>query len=174
MIFRLEYYHYLLLILIFSPFLRVQAATKSATISITANITAACNAGSVAGGNISFGTLNFGSHSLLNQEIKLIGQANSGAILVQCSPSVSYKITMGGGNSNNTAQRSMKGTNYAQQVNYNLYSDANYSAIWDNITGVTRIATGNQEWISVYGRVPAQTTPRADVYQDTVVVTVAW
>ncbi|SFC87099.1 Csu type fimbrial protein [Pragia fontium] len=148
--------------------------TKSASVTISANVVAACNAGSISGGNTTFGTLNFGTYSILNQEIKLTGQANAGAILVQCAPGVNYQIVMNGGNSGNTNQRYMSGNQFAQHVNYNLYSDANYSTIWDGTTGITKTATGQQEWVNVYGRVPSQSSPVADTYTDTVQVTVSW
>lgn len=62
----------------------------------------------------------------------------------------------------------------AQQVSYNLYTNATYSVIWDDVVGVSQVATGQVVTIPVYGLVPAQSTPAVGTYTDTVQVTVSW
>lgn len=164
----------LLVVNIITPSSVLAVTVKSATVSITANVIPACSAGSTTGGTTTFGVMNFGTHSTLSREIKLIGQSNAGAILVQCAPGVNYQIVLGAGKSSNVAQRYMTGSQSGQRVNYNLYSDANYTAIWDDTLGITKTANGLQEWVNVYGYIPAQSTPVADSYIDTVQVTVSW
>lgn len=65
-------------------------------------------------------------------------------------------------------------TNSALTLQYNLYTTAARTTVWDNVTGVSGTGNGADQWNTVYGRVPAQTTPAAGVYQDTVNVTVSW
>ncbi|WP_159564975.1 Csu type fimbrial protein [Budvicia diplopodorum] len=150
------------------------AATKSATVTVSVNVLPACTAGTTVSGTTTFGTLNFGTLYYLNKTVRLIGQPNAGAILVQCASGVDYQVVFSAGNSGNVAQRYMTGNTSGQHVNYNLYSDANYSTVWNNTTGVTRSGTGQQEWIPVYGQIPVQSTPVVDIYTDTVQVTVNW
>lgn len=150
------------------------AATKTATVTVSVNVLPACTAGTTTSGVTSFGTLNFGTLYYLNKTIRLIGQPNAGAILVQCASGVNYQVVLSAGNSGNVAQRYMTGKTSGQRVNYNLYSDTNYSVVWNNTTGVTRPGTGQQEWIPVYGQIPVQSTPIVDTYTDTIQVTVSW
>ena len=63
-------------------------------------------------------------------------------------------------------------------IDYNLYQDAGRTQSWGDggATGnvLSGTGTGNDEEVVVYGRVPAQTTPVAGTYTDTVQVTIAW
>ncbi|MCB2813678.1 spore coat protein U, partial [Pseudomonas aeruginosa] len=56
----------------------------------------------------------------------------------------------------------------------NLYSDRPGGIVWDNTTGVAATGNGNDQWYPIYGLVPAQTTPVAGTYRDTVNVTISW
>lgn len=150
------------------------AATKTATISITTTILPACEAGSTTSGITTFGSFNFGTYSNLDQNIAVSGQANTGAIRVKCVAGVAYKVVMGAGNSGNVSQRYMMNSLTSLRINYNLYTDAAHLTIWNNLVGVSKVATGLDEWLPVYGMVPPQTTPLAGVYSDTVLVTVSW
>jgi spore coat protein U-like protein len=67
--------------------------------------------------------------------------------------------------------------NGAALVNYRLYRDAGRTQNWGNSIGTDTLAgTGNgaAQAITVYGRVPAQSTPAAGTYTDTVAVTVTY
>ena len=59
-------------------------------------------------------------------------------------------------------------------LTYNLYSDRPGGIVWDNTTGVAATGNGNDQWYPIYGLVPAQTTPVAGTYRDTVNVTISW
>lgn len=170
----LKYHHIFtgLLLPIFSCF--IFASTKTATISISANIVPACTAGTNVSGSTSFGTLDFGTQYQLIQPVAVTGQTNSGAIAVQCAAGVVYKVVMNAGNSGNVSQRYMQGTVLTRYVLYNLYTDAAHTTIWDNLTGVSKTATGLAESLPVYGLVPVQTTPATDSYTDAITVTVSW
>ncbi|RWR02341.1 spore coat protein U [[Pantoea] beijingensis] len=147
----------------------------AATLGVSATILPACTAGSDVGGNIRFGTLNFGNYANLSSIINAASAQQAGSIRVNCINGLSYKILMDGGNSGNTAGRNMVNTaNSAITVLYNLYTTASRTTIWDNTTGVSDVGNGADQWHTVYGRVPVQNTPAAGIYQDTVNVTVSW
>nr|WP_284468889.1 spore coat protein U domain-containing protein [Serratia symbiotica] len=80
---------------------------------------------------------------------------------------------LSGGRSGNTAARYLQSAT-GQRVNYNLYISAAHSTVWDNVTGMSQTANGVDNWLPVYGLIPAQTTPPPGSYTDTVQVTINW
>ncbi|ALL40391.1 spore coat protein U [Serratia marcescens] len=153
--------------------LLVQADSKTATIGVSVILVSTCEAGSSSGGNVSFGTLNFGTVYFLSTATSVAGQQNAGAIRVKCTNGTSYSVLLGGGQSDNTAARYLQSA-AGQRVNYNLYTNAAHSTIWDNLMGVTQTANGSDNWLPVYGMIPAQSTPPTGNYTDTVQVTIYW
>ncbi|CAM3828069.1 spore coat U domain-containing protein [Rahnella bruchi] len=161
-------------ILLVSMQLRIPFS-QAATIGISATLLPACNAGTTTSGSTSFGTLNFGNYASLTSAINATSAQLAGSIRVNCVNGLTYKIVMDGGSSGVvTARRMVNTTNSAQTLQYNLYTTAARTTVWDNVTGVSGTGNGADQWSTVYGRVPAQTTPAAGVYQDTVNVTVSW
>src|SRR5262249_25674770 len=70
-----------------------------------------------------------------------------------------------------------KMSNGANTINYSLYSDSGRTTVWGNTIGTNTVAaTGNgaSQSYTVYGRVPAQTTPAAAAYTYTITVTVTY
>ena len=62
-------------------------------------------------------------------------------------------------------------------VTYSLYSDSGRTTVWGNTVGTNTVAgvgNGASQSYTVYGRVPAQTTPAAATYTDTITVTVTY
>jgi spore coat protein U-like protein len=62
-------------------------------------------------------------------------------------------------------------------VNYSLYSDSARNNVWGTTIGSNTVAaTGNgaAQSYTVFGRIPAQTTPAPGAYTDTVTVTVTY
>ncbi|HEJ6942550.1 TPA: spore coat protein U domain-containing protein [Serratia marcescens] len=153
--------------------LLAQADSKTATLGVSATLLSACEAGSSSGGNVSFGTLNFGTLYFLSTATSIAGQQNAGAIRVKCTNGTSYSVLLGGGQSGNTAARYLQSA-AGQRVNYNLYTNAAHSTIWDNLTGVSQTANGADNWLPVYGMIPAQSTPPTGSYTDTLQVTINW
>lgn len=149
------------------------ADSKNASISISATLVNSCEAGTNVGGNINFGTLNFGTASFLTTAITVTGQQNAGAIRVKCNNGTSYSVLLNGGQSGNTASRYMQ-SSAGGRVNYNLYTSAAYSMVWDNLTGISQTANGQDTWLPVYGRIPVQASPAIASYSDTVQVTINW
>ena len=117
--------------------------------------------------------LNFGSSiGLLTTAVN----ANT-AISVQCSVGSAYNVGLnagvnGGGNIN--ARKMLLGGN---TVSYQLYRDLARTQVWGSTIGTNTVAgtgNGNTQNLTVYGRVPAQTTPPAGTYNDIIVVTVTY
>lgn len=150
-------------------------SANSATLGITATLLPACTAGTTTSGSTTFGTLNFGNYATLTSAINVTSAQLAGSIRVNCVNGLSYKILMDGGTAGSVTARKMANTtNSALTVAYNLYTTAPRTTIWDNTTGISGTGSGADQWYPVYGRVPAQTTPAAGIYSDTVNVTVSW
>ena len=113
------------------------------------------------------GTLAFGSQaaSALSANIDA-----TGTFTVNCTNNANYAITMDNGVNASGVQRRMNdgGTGY---LNYNLYSDAGRTTSWGSVSGT---ATGANQTISVYGRIPSGQTATAGSYSDTVQFTVTY
>ncbi|WP_129592679.1 Csu type fimbrial protein [Pseudomonas aeruginosa] len=152
------------------------ANAQTATIVLSATLLPACEAGSVgSGGAITFGPLDFGQYASLNNAISATSQQGAGSIRVKCVSGQTYAITLDGGLYGSVATRRMANiANTALTLTYNLYSDRPGGIVWDNTTGVAATGNGNDQWYPIYGLVPAQTTPVAGTYRDTVNVTISW
>ncbi len=149
------------------------AASKTATIGLFAEILPACSAGSTAANDLGqFGTFDLGTHSILRSQLDVVGQPGNGALRVNCLSNTPYQVLISAGGSGNVNARRLQGP--SAQIAYNLYTSASYQTVWDNTVGISRTGTGQDQWLPVYGRVPAQRSPAAGIYRDTVTVTVKW
>jgi spore coat protein U-like protein len=116
--------------------------------------------------------LDFGAQTLLNSAIDA-----SNTVSVRCPTATPYTIGLNGGNagaSDPTARAMDNGTDI---VTYGIYRDAARSLGWGETIGVNTIGgtgTGAFQNYTAYGRLPAQSTPPADTYSDTIVVTVTY
>jgi spore coat protein U-like protein len=118
-------------------------------------------------------TLNFGS------SVGLLASAvpATTTLGVQCSNGTPYNVGLdaglnGGGNIN--ARKMVLGAN---SVAYQLYQNSGRTIVWGNTIGANTVpgtGTGNSQSLTVYGNVPAQTTPPAGSYNDTITVTVTY
>ncbi len=112
-------------------------------------------------------TLDFGSSGLLNGNVD--AQMN---FTVECTNGTAYTIAMNdGANAAGTQNRMANG---GQFVNYELYTDSNRTTVWDSTSTVSGTGTGDPITHTVFGRVPAQTTPAPGTYTDTVTITVSY
>ncbi|WP_252273167.1 Csu type fimbrial protein [Pseudomonas subflava] len=153
--------------------LPAQAVDKTASIGLRVEVLPACQAGSAGGGSVDFGVLDFGTHFALDNTISVAGQPNAGALRVNCQQNVPYRVLINGGQNGSVGDRRMIGPSTAE-VAYNLYTAADYTTVWDDSTGVTGVGTGQDQWLPVYGRVPAQAVSQVGNYGDTLTVTVSW
>ncbi|WP_186371321.1 spore coat U domain-containing protein [Yersinia alsatica] len=156
------------------------AGTVTGTLGATLTIITGCyiNDGTAPGGLTNLGTINFGTVSTLNTEIKVPYSSTSGGTLnLYCSTGTNYSIAIDNGLHASGNQRRLAGGT-AEFVTYNLYKDSAYGQAWGTtgsglLTGTaSTIATAIP--LTVYSQVPIQTTPSVSTYTDTVNVTVSW
>ena len=153
----------------------VTADEVTATLTLTATVVEACETSvSDSSGNADFGIMDFGEHGSLDSVITLSSSEEAGSIGLTCVDGQSYTILLDGGNSGDSSDRHMLGTSNGEEVSYNLYTSSAYDTVWDDTTGVSATADGSEQWHTVYGKVPTQTTPAADTYTDTIAVTITW
>ena len=93
-----------------------------------------------------------------------------GAINVQCDPETSFTVSLSSGNGT-VANRRMAGG--AEHLAYNLYKDPARLMVWgEGMDGASRTSTMVE--MTVYGRIPAAQNVPANVYLDSVSVTVTF
>jgi spore coat protein U-like protein len=96
---------------------------------------------------------------------------------VQCTNTTPYNIGLDAGTGTGATVAVRKLSTGGVTVNYTLYSDSGRTTVWGNTVSTDTVAaTGNgaSQSYTVYGRVPAQTTPAPGTYTDTVTVTVTY
>ena len=70
-----------------------------------------------------------------------------------------------------------KMTSGANTINYSLYQNSSRTTVWGNTVGTNTVSgtgSGLGQALTVYGRVPPQTTPAPGTYTDTIVATVTY
>jgi spore coat protein U-like protein len=141
------------------------ATTTTSTFGVTLAITAQCVINSTA-------LLDFGSSGVINAN-----KDTNSPLVVQCTNSLPYTVALDKGTTSGGAITQRLLVNGSATVNYNLYTDSPGGTLWgDGTNGVTLGGTGNgaAQTITIYGRVPIQTTPAAGTYTDPVTVTVTY
>jgi spore coat protein U-like protein len=140
------------------------ATTTTSTFGVTMAITAECVINSTA-------TLDLGSSGVINAN----HDANT-PLHIQCTNTTPYTIGLDAGTTTGATVSQRLLVNGSATVNYNLYTSSGYSTIWGNSGGALVSSTGNgaDQTFTIYGRVPAQTTPAPGTYTDTVTVTVTY
>jgi len=142
------------------------AATATGSFAVRITITTECKL-------VSASDLDFGSRGVIDANVD-----STSTISVQCTTGTPYNvgIGLGTGTGASLTSRLMTGPG-AATVSYNLYRDVNHTNVWGTtILTDTVSGTGNgaAQPITVFGRVPPQTTPGAGAYSDTVAVTVTY
>ncbi|TDG02259.1 spore coat U domain-containing protein [Paraburkholderia guartelaensis] len=141
--------------------------TATATFNVTLTLQANCT--------ISANPLSFGSNGVLATALN-----QQTTVGVTCTSTTPYNVGLDAGTvaGSSVANRLMAGTatgNTGTTVGFQLYQDAGHTTVWGNTQGTNTVAgtgSGSSQSITVYGQVPAQTTPRPDTYQTTVTATV--
>nr|WP_232792894.1 spore coat U domain-containing protein [Caulobacter hibisci] len=119
---------------------------------------------------ISTGNINFGNAGVLAAD-----KDAQSAMSVTCTKDTPYAIGLDNGQQGTSATaRRMKAG--AQYVTYGIYKDEPRSSPWGSSGGQTvgGTGTGGAQPQTLYGRVPAQTTPAPGTYGDQVVATVTY
>lgn len=139
---------------------------KTSTFDVTLTIIADCT--------ISAAALNFGS----GQGVLATAVTGSSNLSVTCTNTTPYNIGLnaGTGAGSTVATRYMAGTGAnTSKVQYNLYQDSSRTTVWGTSQGVDTLGgtgTGASQTITVYGNIPAQSTPQPDTYKSTITATV--
>jgi len=141
----------------------------SSSFALTVNATVINNCA------VSASTVNFGSGvGVLSSAVSA-----TGTISAKCTSNDTYTIALNKGSTSGASlgDRQMAGSGSAV-VHYQLYTNSGHSTVWgDGSSGTsTSGGTGNgaTQSYTVYGLVPAQTTPAPNTYTDTVLVTVTY
>jgi len=121
---------------------------------------------------VSATTLDFGTVGLLTS-----AKTATSTLSVQCANGTAYNVGLDAGLNGGGSITARKMALGAARVGYQLYSNSARTAVWGNTVGTDTVAgtgNGNPQNLTVYGNVPAQTTPAAGTYNDTIVVTVTY
>jgi len=139
--------------------------TTTTTFPVQMTITASCVVNSAS-------TLNFGSQGVLANAVNA-----TSTIQVQCTNTTPYDIGLDAGIATGATVTTRKMTNAGNTISYSLYSNAGMTTNWGNTVGTDTVsATGNgaAQSYTVFGQVPAQSTPAPAAYTDTITVTVTY
>lgn len=142
------------------------AQTNTAQFDVKITITSSCQINSAT-------TLDFGSSGVLS-----VDRDAGSAVTVQCTNTTPYNIGLnsGIGTGATVGNRIMTGPGNAT-IGYSLYKTAARTTVWGNTVGtdtVSGVGNGLAQAYPVYGRVPAQATPAAGTYTDTVTATITY
>ena len=141
------------------------ATTATGTFTSTITIQASCQV-------ISTNSLNFGTQGILVANTDVTSTFN-----VQCTNTTPYNVGLNAGTGTGATTTTRLMTNGANTVAYQMFSNAGRTTNWGNTVGTDTVAgTGNgtQQTLTVYGRVPPQTTPAPATYNDTVTITITY
>ena len=141
------------------------AGTATTTMPVSMTITAGCTVTATA--------LAFGTQSTLGT-----ATTASSTLGVTCTNTTPYNVGLdqGGGSGATTTTRKMTGPSSAI-INYGLYQNSALTTNFGNTVGTNTVAgtgVGTAQTISVYGQVPAQTSPAPGSYADVINVTVTF
>jgi spore coat protein U-like protein len=150
-----------------------EAATATASFTVSVTIVSSCTIGA--------GNMAFGSQSVLAADVD-----TTSTISVVCTNTTPYSVGLDNGLNFSGGTRRMKDTGAGTTfVNFGLYTDAGRSNGWVTTTSAgsctggantCALGTGNgaTQNITVYGRIPAQTTPAPATFNDTVTATITY
>jgi spore coat protein U-like protein len=141
------------------------AATTTSTFTVDVTIQAQCVINSAS-------NLTFGTQGVLTANVDA-----TSTISVQCTDTTTYDIGLNKGTGTGASVATRKLTNGSTTIDYSLYTDTNRGTVWGNTVSTDTVhATGNgaAQIYTVYGRIPAQTTPAPNAYSDTITITVTY
>ncbi|OLL32712.1 hypothetical protein BTH42_05510 [Burkholderia sp. SRS-W-2-2016] len=149
-----------------------QAASVAGQINATITLVASCqidNASSTSGGDVEFGTLDFGDQSAVftSASAQVMGNASSG-IGVRCSPGANATLSILSGAHDAQAgvgtHAMANGTHY---IPYSIYTDAGHANVLANGAAVAITADGTTQNVALYGLAFGASGIVAGLYTDT-------
>ena len=143
----------------------IEAALGTMTLSVTGVVMSDCR--------ISTTNIGFGNNGLLTNTLTANGSIN-----VQCTNGLPYTIALDKGISSGGAITDRQMKSASNIVHYQLYKESGFVNIWGDGTSGTAVTSGtgngNSQTLTVYARVPTQTTPPAGTYNDTITATLSF
>ncbi len=141
------------------------ALTATGTFTSQIIIAANCTVGST-------NTLNFNTQGVLNVNVDA-----AATFAVTCTNSTTYNVGLNAGTTSGGTTTTRLMANGANTVSYKMYSDSGRTTNWGNTVGTDTVpgtGTGAAQTLTIYGRVPIQTTPAPGTYTDLVTITVTY
>ncbi|WP_224552176.1 spore coat U domain-containing protein [Pectobacterium versatile] len=157
------------------------SVTITGQIPVSLTINAACTVNNGGGAGTQWGTIDFGPHSDLTENIdSQVSSTGGSGITVSCSVGTPATLKIGAGANATASLRRLAPSTGTYNVPYRLYSDSTRSTEIPlaSATGIAIVATGNPQLIPIYARIqPSDQTvlaPTAGAYTDTVAATIEW
>lgn len=141
------------------------AATSTGSFNVSMTIQSSCLLASSS--SVAFGT----------QGVLSANTDATGTLDVQCTNSTPYTVALDAGAGAGATTTTRKMTAGTSTIDYALYRDSARTLTWGNTQGTDTVAgtgTGATQTLTVYGRVPSQSTPAGGSYSDTVNVTITY
>ncbi len=143
----------------------VGSSTANFSFTVSATVTTSCN--------VSASNLNFGSAGGLSTNVDA-----TTTVTPQCTSGTPFNVGLNAGTGTGATVASRKMTSAGGGlISYILYINSSRTTVWGNTVGTdtqSGTGTGSNQALTVYGRVPPQTTPAPATYNDTIVVTVTY
>lgn len=139
-------------------------STGSVSFNVTATVINNCT--------ITATPMAFVSTSVLSSNVR-----STSTLSVRCANASSYQIALNGGTvTGNVANRQMRKAATGETISYRLASTLDGATLWGDGTAGTGMVTGTGTGaivpLTIYGLVPAQTSPSPGDYKDTVMATI--
>ncbi|MCF6322465.1 MAG: spore coat U domain-containing protein [Rhizobiaceae bacterium] len=143
----------------------VNAATTTTSFTSQIIIQNSCNI-------IAATNLDFGIHGVLATNVD-----SASVLLVNCTSGSSFDVGLNEGTTPGGTTATRKMDSGSDTIDYTLSQDGGHTTNWGNTVGTDTLSatgTGTLQAIAIFARVPAQATPAAGTYTDTVTVTVTF
>jgi spore coat protein U-like protein len=121
---------------------------------------------------VSATNISFGAVAALTSNVDA-----TGTVTVQCTNTTPYNVGLNAGTGSGATVTTRKMTAGASTINYSLYRNSTRTQVWGTTIGTNTVSgtgTGNNQNLTVYGRIPVQSTPNPGLYSDTITVTVTY
>jgi spore coat protein U-like protein len=141
------------------------ASPTTSTFQVQVTVQASCTI-------VSSPTVDFGTQGAFTANVD-----QASIIQVQCTNTTPYDIGLNAGTGSGATVAVRKMTSGGATVNYSLYTNNARTTVWGNTIGTNTVSStgsGNAQNVTVFGRVPSQTTPAPATYTDTIVATVTY
>lgn len=103
----------------------------------------------------------------------------TGSLTINCTPNLAYDIGIGKGQGNGATETQRKATILGgkQELNYNLFQDANHVHPYGTIIGqntLHQLGTGALQAVTIYGEIPMNQPAEIGPYSDNVTIFVTF